>query len=190
MTSNSNYSERIIICIAGMPGSGKSVVARGLKGLADFIISMGDIVREEAIKKGIKLNSNTLMEFAKLLRRERGSDFIAREVIKRIEEVSAKVIVIDGVRSLEEVKAFKEFSKRTYIVAIHSSPRTRFNRLISRGREGDPKTWDEFVRRDISELELGLGSVIALADVMIVNEELSLEDLMKFVYGIIKKLTT
>ncbi len=163
-------------------------MARGLKEFADIIISMGDIVREEAIKKGIKLSSNTLMEFAKLLRRERGSDFIAREVIKKIKEANAKVVVVDGVRSLEEVKAFKEISGRTYIVAIHSSPRTRFNRLVLRGRESDPKTWDEFVRRDISELELGLGSVIALADIMIVNEDLPLDDLMKFASTIIKKL--
>jgi len=56
------------------------------------------------------------------------------------------------------------------LVAVHASPRERFRRLKSRGRPDDPTTWEEFVERDMRELELGIGNVIALADVMIVNE--------------------
>lgn len=160
-----------------MPGSGKSLVASALKKLADIVISMGDVIREEALKRGVKLEPCSLMELARTLRRERGPDVIAREVVERIKGTKAKVVVVDGVRSLAEVDRFKDVGE-VYIVAVHSSPRTRFKRLLERGREGDPKTFDEFLYRDLAELELGLGPVIALADVMIVNEGLSVNELM------------
>jgi len=99
---------------------------------------------------------------------------IAERVARRIAEsmdpsASGGVAVVDGVRSLEEVEVFRRLGE-TVIVAVHSSPRTRFERLRRRGRPGDPRTWEEFVARDMTELGFGLGNVIALADYMLVNE--------------------
>jgi dephospho-CoA kinase len=42
--------------------------------------------------------------------------------------------------------------------------------LRTRGRSDDPSNWEEFEERDLRELKVGLGEVIALADEMIVNE--------------------
>jgi len=55
-------------------------------------------------------------------------------------------------------------------VALHASPKTRFQRLLSRNRSDDPKNWETFYERDIRELDVGLGHVIALADIVLVNE--------------------
>jgi len=56
------------------------------------------------------------------------------------------------------------------VVAVHASPRTRYERLISRGRSDDPKNWEDFAERDLRELSVGIGNVIALAEEMLVNE--------------------
>jgi len=170
-----------------MPGSGKSLVVSSIKHLADMSISMGDVIRREAVKRGIKPTSKSLMELAKEVRKEYGSNYVAMEVVKEVSKSGAKVVVVDGVRSLDEVNTFKKFGD-VYIIAIHSSPKTRFLRLSARGREGDPKDWYEFVGRDMAELELGVGSVIALADLMIVNEDLSVEDLTKYVVNKVREL--
>ncbi|MEM4684881.1 MAG: AAA family ATPase [Sulfolobales archaeon] len=179
--------KHIFICVTGMPGSGKSLVVSSIKHLADMSISMGDVIRREAVKRGIKPTSKSLMELAKEVRKEYGSNYVAMEVVKEVSKSGAKVVVVDGVRSLDEVNIFKKFGD-VYIIAIHSSPKTRFLRLSARGREGDPKDWYEFVGRDMAELELGVGSVIALADLMIVNEDLSVEDLTKYVVNKVREL--
>ena len=40
---------RLIVCLTGMPGAGKSTVAIVLKEKGFSVIIMGDIVREEAV---------------------------------------------------------------------------------------------------------------------------------------------
>ncbi|MCX8170078.1 MAG: hypothetical protein N3D72_03195, partial [Candidatus Methanomethyliaceae archaeon] len=69
----------------------------------------------------------------------------------------------------EELDFFKMKAK-VCLIAIHSSPSTRFKRLIKRGRSDDPKNLEEFITRDMREIKIGIGSVIALADVMFINE--------------------
>jgi len=157
------------ILITGMPGAGKSIavaVAREKFNLP--VYTMGDVVREEALKRYGTISPETVLKTAEILRREYGPDYVA---VKTYERISGKheTVVVDGVRSLEEVEFFKRKGE-VVIVAIHASPKTRFKRLLVRGRAGDPKTWEEFVIRDRIELGFGIGNVIALADYMVVNE--------------------
>jgi dephospho-CoA kinase len=56
------------------------------------------------------------------------------------------------------------------LIAAHSSPEARFQRLSKRKRSDDPEGWSVFHERDLRELSVGQGDVIALADFMIVNE--------------------
>ncbi|MCC6040980.1 MAG: dephospho-CoA kinase, partial [Desulfurococcaceae archaeon] len=70
---------------------------------------------------------------------------------------------------LREVEVFKRYGS-VITVAVHSSPKTRFERLLRRKRPGDPSTYEEFYERDMTELRFGLGDVIALADYVVVNE--------------------
>ena len=57
------------------------------------------------------------------------------------------------------------------LLAIHSSPDDSvFERLRERARFDAPKDWQEFQERDERELGWGFGSLIAMADHLIVNE--------------------
>lgn len=159
----------LLILITGMPGSGKSLVVEVAKEMGLRTYSMGDVVREIAEERYGSVTPENLLETAIWVRRSFGSDYVAKKVLEKIEEDS-NIVVIDGVRSLDEVRVFEKKGSIA-ILAIHSSPKTRFERLRKRGRAGDPEKWDDFVRRDSIELSLGLGNVIALADYMIVNEE-------------------
>ncbi|MCC6013144.1 MAG: flagellar hook-basal body complex protein FliE [Candidatus Verstraetearchaeota archaeon] len=154
-------------CITGMPGAGKSVVAEAAKSLGLKVIVMGDIIREEAKARNIKQTPESLRELMIKLRNEEGLDVIAKRCLKKIS--NEKIIVIEGVRSLEELEYFKKFGS-VCLIAVHASPKTRFNRLIKRNREDDPKDFKTFVERDMTELRIGIGSVIALADKVFVNE--------------------
>jgi len=179
-----------LILIAGMPGAGKSLISRAAKMLGIPVLVMGDVVREEAEKMGLKPTPENLGHVAVLLRRKYGDDIIAKKVLKKAFLHKSKIIMIDGVRSLYELDFFKRKTEKVIIMAIHASPRTRFKRLLKRGREDDPKTWEEFCERDRRELEFGIGNVIALADIMLVNEEINKDEILKKAYEALKRVIT
>jgi dephospho-CoA kinase len=70
---------------------------------------------------------------------------------------------------MAEVEALRG-SHVVVVVAVHASPKTRYERLAARGRSDDPKSWEEFADRDARELGVGIGDVIALAQEMLINE--------------------
>ena len=159
--------------VAGMPGSGKSEAVRVFREHGLSVVNMGDVVREEARARGLPETPASIGEVSVSLRRKYGDQEIAKRCSPRIKEELRKGshVVVEGVRSLEEIKYFKKnLSGEFIIVAIHSSPLTRYQRLKNRGRGDDPKDWETFVERDYRELGYGMGSAIALADHMVVNE--------------------
>ena len=158
-----------IICVAGMPGAGKSVFASAAKEFSIPVITMGDAIRMEAVKRGIPQTPETLGALMLELRKQEGPEAVAKRCLELLPK-NSKTVVIEGVRSLEELKFFKEHCEKLHLIAIHASPKTRFKRLLARGRPDDPKDWRQFEERDFRELQVGLGSVIALADIMVVNE--------------------
>ncbi len=168
-----NTCRKALILLAGMPGSGKSIFALKAKEYGFGVVSLGDIVREEAIRRKLRLNSKNILSIAKELRKTYGKDIVARLALERILEMlnTYSIVIVDGIRNLEEVEFLKNnIDAELIIVSIHASPKTRFKRLIERGRSDDPKDWESFLNRDYEELSLGLGSVIALSDIMIINE--------------------
>lgn len=175
-----------VICVAGMPASGKGVFIEEAKKKGLPVYVMGDVVREETLRRGLKLTSHNLNMVAEDLRKKYGKVAIAKKIVEKIRETKHNTIIIDGVRSLDEIEYFKKTLGETIIVAIHASPKTRFERIRKRSRPGDPKTWEEFVERDLVELSFGLGNVIALADYMIVNEG-SLNELRREAEKVLEK---
>lgn len=169
-----------VIGVTGLPGSGKSVVSRVAKQLGVHVIRMGDVIREEAKNRNQKTG-----EVAVELRKEYGEFVIAERCVENIKNfnkkpVNSKKIVVDtsktnlfmieGIRSEYEVDIFKKNFQNFKIIAVHSTPKTRFKRLKKRMRPDDSKEESEFRHRDKRELDFGIGNVIATADYMIVNE--------------------
>ncbi|MEM4717683.1 MAG: AAA family ATPase [Desulfurococcaceae archaeon] len=160
--------KRLYIVVAGMPGSGKSIVIEAAKKLSLPVYSMGDVVREETMRRYGTISPDLMVETSRKLREEYGEEIIAIRTHKKIHEKD-HIVVIDGVRSIREIEFFKR-TGNVVIIAVHASPNTRFRRLIARKRPGDPIKYEDFIKRDLTELKFGLGNVIALADYMIINE--------------------
>ena len=161
--------ERLLVGVVGMPGSGKSIVSDVAREMGFQVIVMGDAVRAEAQRRGLEPTGEAMRNLMLKLRAERGPTVVA-ELCFPLVDSAGELVLIEGIRSLHEVKAFRERYGRLHLIAVHSSPRTRFKRLIARGRPDDPSDWEEFCKRDKTELSVGIGSAIALADHVLVNE--------------------
>ncbi|MBS7636274.1 flagellar hook-basal body complex protein FliE [Candidatus Bathyarchaeota archaeon] len=179
--------EKLVVGLAGMPGAGKSVVVSVARAGGYGVVVMGDEVRGEARRRGLKPTPENLGRIMLELRRLEGEAVVARRCISKILEKTESKVVVDGVRSLAEVEEFKRHFPKFTLVAIYASPETRFKRLFHRRRSDDPKNWEIFRERDIRELSVGLGNAIAMAEYMIVNEE-GLEAVKKQAAKVLKRI--
>lgn len=155
--------------ISGMPGCGKSFVSEiGIERGA-VIVSMGDIIREEAKKRG-----EPTKETAVNLRKEFGDNIVSELTIKKIkklqEDDNPNLVIIEGIRSHHEVRMFKENFDNFIVLSIFANPAIRFKRLQKRNREDDCQDYEGFEKRDFTELGFGIGNVISLSDKILVNE--------------------
>jgi dephospho-CoA kinase len=163
--------QKLVLGVAGMPGSGKSLIIKVAKEKGYDAVVMGDVVREEAGKMNLKPNPENIGRIMLELREKGGRGVIAKRCIPAIEGAKRQKVVVDGIRSLEEVEEFRECFPKFSLIAICASPETRFQRLYRRRRSDDAGGWDVFHRRDMRELSVGLGNAIAMAEHTVVNEE-------------------
>lgn len=163
-------ADKIVVGLAGMPGSGKSLVVETARAAGYAVVVMGDVVREETQKRGLKPTPENVGKVMLELRKDGGASVIADKCIPKIEQQKSGKVIVDGVRSLGEVYAFKAHFSKFSLIAVHASPETRFNRLYSRRRSDDPDVWVLFHERDMRELGVGLGNAIAMAEYLVVNE--------------------
>ncbi len=168
-----------------MPGAGKSTIAEGLKPKGYDIVNMGNAVREEAKKRNLEFTSSNLGKLMLELREKNGPGAIAELIKPQIESSTANVILIDGVRSNDEIQVLRKFGN-VKLLAIHASTDTRFDFLQKRGRSDDPKTKDNFDERDDRELGVGISNPIALSDDAISNTGLTKDELIESAFTIIQ----
>lgn len=154
-----------VIGVAGLPGSGKSLVSNSARKKGVVIINMGDFIREEASKR-----NESSGKVAVDLRKEQGEYVLAKMCVDKIRKSGDVNFLIDGIRSTYEVDLFRRSFKNFKVLSVFSSPRTRFNRLKLRMRDDDSCDYEDFRNRDLRELGFGIGDVISLSNYIIVNE--------------------
>jgi dephospho-CoA kinase len=162
---------KAVVAVAGMAGSGKSLVVRVAEERGYSKVIMGDEVRDEAKRRELPPTPENLGKIMLDMRKTEGKIVIAKRCIPKIEKSSKQNIIIDGIRSLEEVDEFRKNFQHFTLIAVHASPETRFGRIYNRKRSDDPSDWEIFRERDTRELSVGLGGAIAMAEYMLVNEE-------------------
>jgi dephospho-CoA kinase len=166
-----------IIAFTGMPFSGKSEAVKIAKEKKIPIVRIGDIVWEETKKMGFTLNDKNVGEIANNMRKKYGMDIWAKKTIEIIKNIkNTNILVIDGVRNLEEIETFKRNLGNDFLlVAIQVTDELRYQRALNRNRKDDSKDLARIKERDNREISWGLNTVIASADVIISNEGSLLE---------------
>ena len=180
--------KRLMICITGMPGAGKSTVATLLRNYGFSVITMGDAVREEAKLHNLEMTDANLGNLMLELRKDLGPAAVAYLILKKIHRDSnfKGDIVIDGLRCIDEVKVLKTMGC-VKLLAIHASAETRYNHIKQRGRADVPLNDSDFIIRDKRELDVGISEVIALSDEVVSNNNLTKAELQNKVLAIVRK---
>jgi dephospho-CoA kinase/membrane-associated phospholipid phosphatase len=163
------------IGFTGMPGSGKSEAMEVAKARGHPVVRMGDLIWEEVERQGLPRDARHVGEVATAMRERHGKDVWSRRTVERVREVlrerHASVVLIDGIRSHEEVETFRqELGSSFVLVAIHTDPEHRFQRMVRRARADDSPDVGVLKARDEREMGWGIARTIALADEMVVND--------------------
>jgi dephospho-CoA kinase len=177
-----------VVAIVGMAGSGKSEVSRIFESRGWVRVRFGDITDIEMKKRQMEIREASERICREQLRKELGMAAYALLNQPRIDSALKEAsVVADGLYSWEEYLSCKDYyGDRFFVVAVCSSPETRYNRLARRAHR--PLSREEACGRDRAEIEnLNKGGPIAMADFTILNET-GLEDLHQRAVSVLAQL--
>ena len=177
---------KLIVCLTGMPGSGKSTIVSALKSKGIEALNLGDGVRAEAKRRNLEPSGDNLGKLMLQLREKNGPGAIANLLTDQIQNSQSNIIIIDGIRSIAEIEVLKNVGS-VKLLSIEATADTRFKFLKARGRSDDPETKEKFAERDNREISVGIDKSISIADETISNNDLTLDELTELAYTVIKK---
>jgi dephospho-CoA kinase len=159
-----------ILCVVGMPASGKTVVSDKAKQLGVFTLTTGEIIREEIQIQGIDYTENNERRIAKWFY-DNERELMRRIVNKITQAGNPDPIVIEGFRSPSQINSLKDrlHGEEISLLAVHSSPQVRWQRERKR-RRYNGKGYRNVKERDKMEIEMGVSQLIALANHVLINE--------------------
>jgi len=180
----------MIIGITGKNGSGKGEVARFLveSGYEDY--SLSDILREELEARGKETSRENLIAIGNEFRAAHGAGALAERVTQKI-GIDAHAVV-DSIRNPFEVEVLRR-RRDFHLLSIDADPEIRFKRTMARRREGDPKTYEEFLDVEAREASTSdpatqqMDRTAEMADAIVYNNG-NLEELREQVRQVVQAL--
>lgn len=177
----------IVLGLAGEMASGKGTVAKYLideKCAVTYRFST--MLRDVLDRLHLKQSRENLQHLSTIIRQTYGEDTLARVMAEDVKKDTNNIIVVDGVRRMDDVKYLKALPEFK-LVYIDVDLRTRYERIIERSENVDDqnKTFEEFVAQSGDESETQIAGLKEYADIVIDNNS----DLEKL-YDQINVITT
>ena len=173
---NESRLQVCMLIVTGMPGSGKDEFVQVAKKLGWLDVHMGNTVKDYARRQGIAENDSQIGKYASDERKLHGMDIWARRTSEFIREPDRTIV--DGLRNIEELEFFRNRFSNVKVIAIYANQEERLRRIQRRSRPDDVKDEAGLNKRDMRELEWGIGRTISLSDFMLVNDR-TLEEFRK-----------
>lgn len=145
-----------VIGAVGQNGSGKDEILKYLKAAYGIpFFSTGDMVRQIAAEEGLEATRDNLRAISERWFRERGEGCFVRLLAERIKEGNDRPVGISGIRSLADVTILRESFGDDFILirVTMADPKQRYERMVARGEERDPRSYEQFLALDRKEEE-------------------------------------
>src|SRR5215467_11864672 len=126
----------MLIGLTGRNAAGKGEVAHYLQKKSFYYYSLSDVIREEIRSRRLEPTRELLITIGNELRQKYGADILAERILAKIED--DKHYIIDSIRNPAEVNAFRA-AKNFKLIRVEAPPEVRFQRILSRHRESDPR---------------------------------------------------
>lgn len=176
---NEQARNHFAIAICGESGAGKTTTTELIRQRGFTSCSVSGILRQEAESAINSPSRSEVQDFGRRKQEEKGDDYFARQMLATLDPFTQPRTVIDGLRNLAELELLRDAAAESgtqfLLLAMVTPDETRFERVQSRGRAGDPQTLEEFMAAD--ERARGAGdqnfqqneALIRAADERIIN---------------------
>ena len=164
-------NKKIILGFTGLISCGKGTAAKyfvSKYGASSFRFST--MLRDVLDRLHLEHSRENMSGISKVLREHFGQDMMAKVMAKDVEEVKTSLVVVDGIRRMEDIKYLRAL-QNFKLIAIDVDMKVRYQRLIKRDENPDDKnkTWEEFEADHKLETEVTILETMKVADVYIDN---------------------
>jgi len=162
----------MLIGLTGRNASGKSTIVNWFSKKGLETSSCSDSIRAWLAEQNIEPTRDALIEGGRELRRKGGAGILAEMLL---EILDGKDAVVDSIRTPGEVEALRKRDD-FILIEVRANTETRWKRLQSRARTGDPLDKETFLKQERAEAEAkddagqALNATAELADLVILND--------------------
>ena len=184
----------MIIGVAGRIGAGKEALTNFFREKGFEYFETSQIIIEELKKIGKEVNREGMQDWGDEQRKAHGPGALMKIMLERTKKSPEKDYIFDSLRNSKEVDFMRQNVKDFFLIGVDANPKIRFERILKRGKESDPKTWEGFLKMDErdnfdkdNEFGQQTGKCIGMADFIVVNDD-DLESSMKQIKEIYEKI--
>ena len=179
---------KLIIGLAGEMGSGKGTAAKYIvEKYKGNTRRFSTVLRDVLNSLHIEITRDSISLLSKILRENFGEDVFAKGMHLDVESDSREVVVIDGIRRIEDIKNLRDLPHFKFVY-MEANLDKRYERIVARGENvGDNvKTFEEFKREHELNTEMTIVGLKKYADYVIENNK-NLDDLHGKIDEVIKQ---
>ncbi len=145
----------LIIGLVGLPGAGKTTVAKYLEKKGFTRVTLSDFIKEEVVKEGITdFTREILQDYGNKMRDQFGPQVLAQLALNKMKTDGISKAVVDGIRNIHEV-ACLEAENNFHLVGIVAKPSVRYQRLLMSKGKSWVGSYKEFLQQEKREDHLG-----------------------------------
>ncbi len=154
-------NKKLILCIIGLPGAGKSTVAEMIrKNFSACSFESGDVIREEIRKRGLPYTKENDVKISEWFHAGR-EHLIMERTAKKMEACGKSLIAVTGFFAPEEYRLLNKIGKNV-LIAVEAPSAVRYRRQLLRKRFVN-QSIEYLKERDERELKEGLGGLLKKA---------------------------
>jgi dephospho-CoA kinase len=180
--------QKLILGLAGEIASGKGTISQYIeneyKGSSHRFSNM---LRDILDRLYLPQSREDMQKLSTIMRENFGEDIMAKVMMEDVKKDEHEVIVVDGVRRLEDIKYLRELPGFN-LVYIETDMERCYDRIIKRNENTDDhsKTFEEFQKEREQESESQIKDLRNYAN-FVVNNDGEFRDLYKQIDEMLKK---
>lgn len=162
---------KLIIGLVGLMASGKGTASKYYeKKYQATTFRFSTMLRDALDRFYLAHTRENMTLMSEILRKTYGEDLLAKTMAQDVENTEASIIIIDGVRRIEDIGLLKDMSN-FILVEIIADSKTRYKHLSMRSENTDDytKTYEQFIKDHELSTELTIEEVAKQANEVIMN---------------------